>query len=168
MSEGMSLSVVAAAAGAFILSFAWYTIFSRQLAALSSVYATEAAHPAVIALEFVRSLIVAGVLAALAVTTEADTWTAGAALGLLAWVGFPLVILSGSVLHENSRRHSPPSTSGTGCSNSYSSLLSSRHGDSIRGVSRFGFNSSLRRASLRRMRLAVARCRISSSSGTPV
>ena len=101
MSEGMSLSVVAAAAGAFILSFAWYTIFSRQLAALSSVYATEARpSAAVIALEFVRSLIVAGVLAKLAVTTEADTWTAGAALGLLAWVGFPLVILSGSVLHE--------------------------------------------------------------------
>jgi FtsH-binding integral membrane protein len=97
----MSLSVVAAAAGAFILSFAWYTIFSRRLAALSSVYATEARPSgAVIALEFVRSLIVAGVLAALAVATEADTWAAGAALGLLAWIGFPLVILSGSVLHE--------------------------------------------------------------------
>ena len=30
----------------------------------------------------------------------ADTWLEGAGLGLLAWVGFPLVILTGSVLHE--------------------------------------------------------------------
>ena len=39
-------------------------------------------------------------LATLADGIGADTWREGAGLGLLAWVGFPLVLFSGSVLHE--------------------------------------------------------------------
>jgi hypothetical protein len=48
-------------------------------------------------------LVVAAVLAVLAARSDADTWLEGAGLGLLVWVGFPLVILAGSVLHEQYR-----------------------------------------------------------------
>lgn len=105
MSGSSALSIVVATVAAFVLSSLWYMLFGRRLAALSLVYADAGARPpgGVVALELLRSLVVAAVLAVLAARGEVDTWLEGAGLGLLAWVGFPLVILSGSVLHERYR-----------------------------------------------------------------
>ena len=100
----MSGSIVVATVAAFVLSSLWYMLFGRRLAALSPAYATGARPSGpVVALEFLRSLVVAAVLAVLAARSDTETWLEGAGLGLLAWVGFPLVILAGSVLHERYR-----------------------------------------------------------------
>jgi Protein of unknown function (DUF1761) len=100
----MSGSIVVATVAAFVLSSLWYMLFGRRLAALSPAYATGAGPSGpVVGLELLRSLVVAAVLAVLAAGSGTDSWLEGAALGLLAWVGFPLVILAGSVLHERYR-----------------------------------------------------------------
>jgi hypothetical protein len=104
MSGSTASSIAVAAVAAFVLSSIWYLLFGRRLAALSPVYATGARPSGqVAALELLRSLVVAAVLAVLAARSDAGTWLQGAGLGLLAWVGFPLVILAGSVLHERYR-----------------------------------------------------------------
>ena len=102
MSGSVALSIVVAAVAAFVLSFVWYMVFGGRLAELSPAYAAADAQPAApaAALELLRSLVLAAVLATLAAGVGADTWLEGAGLGLLAWVGFPLVILAGSVVHE--------------------------------------------------------------------
>lgn len=102
MSGSTAVSIVAAAVAAFVLSSSWYMVFGTRLAKWSPAYGAGGARPsgAVVAVELLRSLIVAAVLAVLAAGTDADSWLEGAGLGLLAWVGFPLVILAGSVLHE--------------------------------------------------------------------
>jgi hypothetical protein len=99
----IALSILVAAVGASLLSFVWYMAFGSRLATLSPAYAAgaEAPSPVVPALELGRSLVAAAVLAALAHYTNATTLLGGVALGLIAWLGFPFVILSGSVLHEN-------------------------------------------------------------------
>jgi hypothetical protein len=104
MSGSVAWSIVVATVAAFVLSSLWYMVFGRRLAALSPAYAGgERPSGAVAALEVLRSLVVASVLAVLAARGGSDTWLEGAGLGLLAWVGFPLVILAGSVLHERYR-----------------------------------------------------------------
>jgi hypothetical protein len=101
MSGSIASSIVVAAVAAFVLSSLWYMLFGRRLAALSPAYATGARPSSpVVALEFLRSLAVAAVLAVLAAGVDTETWLQGAGLGLVAWAGFPLVILAGSVLHE--------------------------------------------------------------------
>lgn len=102
MSGSTTLAVAGAAVAAFVLSSIWYTVFGQRLAKWSPAYADGSARPAgaVVALELLRSLVVAAVLAVLAAGIGIDTWLEGAGLGLLAWAGFPLVVLAGSVLHE--------------------------------------------------------------------
>jgi hypothetical protein len=104
MSGRIASSIGVAAVAAFVVSSLWYMLLGRRLAALSPAYATGARPSGpVVALEFLRSLVVAAVLAVLAARSDTETWLEGAGLGLLAWVGFPLVILAGSVLHERYR-----------------------------------------------------------------
>jgi hypothetical protein len=102
MSGSVVLSIVVATVAAFVLSFVWYMAFGGRLAELSPAYAADnaGASGTAAALELLRSLVLAAVLAVLAARVGADTWLEGAGLGLLAWVGFPLVLLAGSVLHE--------------------------------------------------------------------
>lgn len=50
--------------------------------------------------ELVRSAVVASVLAGFAALLDVADW-AGAILGLSLWIGFPVVLLAGSVLWEN-------------------------------------------------------------------
>ncbi len=53
-----------------------------------------------IALELVRSLVVAVTVAALAAGLGLDGLTQALLLGLALWVAFPVVLLLGSVIHE--------------------------------------------------------------------
>ncbi len=40
-------------------------------------------------------------VAGLASRVEVDEWTGGLALGLALWIGFPLVLWTGAIVHEN-------------------------------------------------------------------
>jgi hypothetical protein len=104
MPEVNEFAIAVSAAAAFVASAVWYTLLGSQYAALS-----DAARAAVgtrmpawkILAELARSLVVAAVLAGLAVELDITTWPAALGLGVATWVGFPVVLLAGSVLSEN-------------------------------------------------------------------
>lgn len=98
MPEFNLLAVLVAALAAFVLSSAYYAVFASQL----SVAGTEASDgtnppPWKLAVEFLRSLTVAGVVAGLGARCEIEEWSGGLLLGFALWVGFPLVLWSGAV-----------------------------------------------------------------------
>jgi hypothetical protein len=95
------ISVLVATVAAFIGSSVWYSACGSRLAALHPAYATaERPGAPVVGLELVRTLALVVAVTVLVTRLDFDTAVAGAALGGLLWLGFPLVILSGSVLHE--------------------------------------------------------------------
>ena len=90
-----------AAAAAVAASVAWYTAFGKQLAGLDPAYASDAAPPAwVMPVELARSTTVAVAVATLARRTRVDGPAEAARLGLGLWGAFPVVLLTGSVVHE--------------------------------------------------------------------
>jgi hypothetical protein len=99
------LAIVVAAVAAFVVSTVWYAALDGQGAESSRGdpdVADEARPPAwKMLVELVRSLVVAAVLAGLAARLGIVRWTGAAQLGFVLWVGFPVVLLSGSVLWEN-------------------------------------------------------------------
>ena len=104
MPDVNGVAIAVSAVAAFVASAVWYMLLGNQYAALS-----DAARAAVgtspppwkILAELVRSLVVAAVLAGLAVELDLTTWPAALGLGVATWVGFPVVLLAGSVLSEN-------------------------------------------------------------------
>lgn len=102
MSDINVLAVAVAAVAAFILSALWYGVFGQLLAELDDAYAEPGRMPAwKVAVELSRSLVVATVLAWLAVAVDITELAGAVGLGLLLWIGFPVVLLTGSVIHEN-------------------------------------------------------------------
>ena len=98
------LAIVVAAVVAFVMSSAWYVAFGSQLAGLNDAYAdADAASmpPWKIVAELLRSLVVAAVLAGLAEQIGISGLAGAVVLGLVTWIGFPFIILTGSVIHEN-------------------------------------------------------------------
>lgn len=96
------LAVAVAAVAAMTVSLGWYTIFGRQLAALSPAAATAGQPPPwKLAAEFGRGLLVAAVVAGLAGRLDLIGWPSAILLGLVLWTGFPAVLLTGSVLWEH-------------------------------------------------------------------
>jgi hypothetical protein len=99
------LPVVVAAFAAFLLSAVWYGAFGQEMAKLHPAYADAAAAsrpPAWKMLaELIRSLILASVLARLVVSLGVSDWRGAALLGVLLWVGFPVVLWAGAILWEN-------------------------------------------------------------------
>ncbi len=94
-------AVVVAAVAAFVVSAVWYIGFGNELAKLSAAYAGTQSPPAWKMLaEFVRTLIVAYMLARFAMLLGINNWKDALRLGAWIWV-FPAVILAGAVLHEN-------------------------------------------------------------------
>lgn len=95
------ISVTAAVVAAFVASSVWYSAWGGQLAQLHDAYTTgERPSLAVAGLELLRTAAVVIAAALLIVRLDVDSAAGGAVVGLLLWLGFPLVILSGSVLHE--------------------------------------------------------------------
>jgi hypothetical protein len=99
------LAVVGAAVVAFVLSGGWYAVLGDQLAAAGSPGAAAAAAgdeppPWTYAVELFRNLVVATVVAGLVAETGTDGWTGGLWLGLALWIGLPLVLWVGAVVHE--------------------------------------------------------------------
>lgn len=95
------LAVAAAIVGAFILSGVWYGVLGARMAALHPAYAEPSRSPAVTAgVELVRNLVLVVVVAGLADGLDVDGLAGGLLLGLVLWLGFPVVLLGGSVFHE--------------------------------------------------------------------
>jgi hypothetical protein len=92
--------VLVAVVVAFILSGIWYAVFGSRLAALHEAYAQPRSRAATAAVELVRNLVLALVTAGLVDRVGVSGVAGGLLLGLVLWVGFPAVILSGSVFHE--------------------------------------------------------------------
>ena len=96
------LAVLAATVAAFVLGGAYYAVLGEQLATVSEAAAAgEQAPPWVLGVELLRCLVLAAVVAGLASQGEIDEVAGGLALGLALWVGFPGVLWTGAVIHEN-------------------------------------------------------------------
>ena len=98
------LALLASVVAAFVLSMLWYILLGSQTTAARGADAAANAEatppPWKIVVELVRSAVVATVLAGLATLLRIDDWSGALVLGLSMWVGFPLVLLAGSVIWE--------------------------------------------------------------------
>ena len=90
-----------AAGGSVLASVAWYTAWGDRLAELDEAYA-DGGPPAawVLPVELARSTTVAAAVSALAARAGATGPREAMTLGLTLWVAFPVVLLTGSVVHE--------------------------------------------------------------------
>ncbi|MGK5110850.1 DUF1761 domain-containing protein [Geodermatophilus sp. CPCC 205506] len=89
-----------ASAAAVAASGAWYAAFGKELARLDDAYADPSTPAWVLPVELVRSGTVAAAVAALAARTGVTTTREAVTLGLTLWGAFPVVLLTGSVVHE--------------------------------------------------------------------
>lgn len=108
MGDVNAVAVVVSAAAVVVTSTIWYSVLGTQLATLHEAYAEAAASngrpPAwKVGLELLRSLVVASVVAGLADQLELSGGLDGAKLGLVLWVGFPVVLWTGAVMWEKVR-----------------------------------------------------------------
>jgi hypothetical protein len=94
------LAVLAATVAAFVSAGAYYAVLGEQLATVSEAAAAAEQPPWTFAVELVRCLVLATVVAGLASRGEVDEWTGGLVLALALWIGFPLVLWTGAMLHE--------------------------------------------------------------------
>src|SRR5260370_14718692 len=97
------LAVVVAAAAVFVFAAVYYIAFSRERAKLSTAAAAAGSRPSawLMALELVKSLVVAAVVAGLFSLLGITEWTGALQLGLALWIAFPGVLLIGSVSSAN-------------------------------------------------------------------
>ncbi len=100
-------AVLVAALVAFAVGALWYSapMFGNKATELRGLDPAAMADQSVpvgkILGELVRSLIVASVLAILVARLGIADWKSAAGFGLLVWIGFPAMILLGSVIWEN-------------------------------------------------------------------
>lgn len=99
------VSVIIATVAAFVVSAVWYIIFGKIWMELRGIDPASAAKESMslwkMLAEFVRSLVLAYVLAYFVSALEINTWKKALKLCLLIWIGFPVILLFGSVMHEN-------------------------------------------------------------------
>src|SRR5215210_2106554 len=96
------LAVLVATAVAFVLGATYYGVLGEQLARVSDVAAASRQPPPWrIAAEVARCLILVVVVAGLASRAEVHAWTGGLALGVALWIGFPFVLWTGAIVHED-------------------------------------------------------------------
>jgi hypothetical protein len=95
-------AVLVATVVAFALGATYYAVLGEQLATVSEAAAgDEQPPPWKIAVELLRSLILAAVVAGLASQGAIDELTGGLLLGLALWIGFPFVLWTGAMIHED-------------------------------------------------------------------
>lgn len=97
----VALGVVTVAV--FLASSIWYSplMFGRQFLELSG--ATASAHPSPLRalFELLRTFVLAFVIAQLVFRLNIADWKRAVGLGLWLWVGFPVILLTGSILWQN-------------------------------------------------------------------
>lgn len=94
-------AVLICAVVSVIVSTVWYSFFAKEMAKLHKAYAnTKQPPPWQILLELTRTGILATIIAILFVYIGVQDWIAAIEFALLIWIGFPVVLLTGSVLWE--------------------------------------------------------------------
>ena len=95
------VAIAVAAFAVFVLSSVYYSVFAAQLAALNPAYSgSTRMAPWKIGVELIRNVVLALVIACLVDLTGTNSWAGGATLGVLLWVGFPVVLWTGAVIWE--------------------------------------------------------------------
>lgn len=93
MSE-LVLPVLVGTVVAFLTGGIWYGVLGTAVAA-------EGPAPRwVYGVEIVRCLVLAAVVVGLAAAVGVGAWWSGLVLGLVLWIGFPLVLWTGAITHE--------------------------------------------------------------------
>lgn len=95
------LAVAVATLAAFLLSDAYYALLGNQLATISPASGSNhTPAPTTLAVELARCLLITLVVAGLASRAAVNTAAGGLLLGLALWIGFPLVLWIGGIVHE--------------------------------------------------------------------
>ncbi len=100
MSDVNYWAIVVSGVVVFVLSSVYYSVFSKQLAAFTRTDPNAAMPVWKIPLELLRSFVVAYVLARLFALVGEFGVLEEVSMALLLWIGFPVVLLTGSMLHE--------------------------------------------------------------------
>jgi len=102
------LAVLVAAVVVFVLGWLWYSplLFYKpwmRLRGMDPVAAMAGAKmPAgKLLIELLRCLVLAYVIARFVARLEVSSWMGAVHFGLFLWIGFPVILLVGSVLWEN-------------------------------------------------------------------
>jgi hypothetical protein len=97
----IALSVVVVVA--FIASSLWYSplLFGREFLELSGVTASPSPNAVKALCELFRTFVLAYVIARLVLRLNIADWKGALQLGLWLWIGFPVVLLTGSMLWQN-------------------------------------------------------------------
>jgi uncharacterized protein DUF1761 len=102
------LAVLAAAVAVFVLGWLWYSplLFYKpwmRLRGMDPVAAMAGAKMPVgkLLIEFVRCLVLAYVIAGFVAQLGVGSGLGAVHFGLILWIGFPVVLLTGSVLWDN-------------------------------------------------------------------
>lgn len=96
------IAVGVATLALFIIRSAYYAVLpKRWVAASPAAAAGEQPPPWKLAVELVRCLVLATVVAGLASRGGIDEIAGGLVLGLALWVGFPAVLWAGAIVWEN-------------------------------------------------------------------
>jgi Protein of unknown function (DUF1761) len=93
------LAVAIGTVAAFVSGATYYGVFGAQLAEVSD--AGSQPPPWKLGAEVARCLLVAAVVAGLAAQAAIDDWAGGVLLGLALWIGFPLVLWTGAIIHAD-------------------------------------------------------------------
>ena len=96
------LAIGVAVVVAFVASTAWYTVFGAERDRLLGTPGAASERPPVwmMLVELVRSFVVAYVLAVLFGLAGVAGFFGAVGIGLMMWVGFPVVLLVGSVIWD--------------------------------------------------------------------
>lgn len=102
------LAVLVAAITVFVLGWLWYSPllfykpWMRARGMDPAVAMVGAKMPAgKLVIELVRCLVLAYVIAHFVAALGVSNWLIAAHLGVLLWIGFPVILLTGSVLWDN-------------------------------------------------------------------
>jgi hypothetical protein len=94
MPELSVVAVLGATGAAFVLGGAYYAVLGDRLPGAGDTA------PWQLAVELLRCLVLCAVVAGLAAEGGVDDPAGGLLLGLALWIGFPLVLWAGAVIHE--------------------------------------------------------------------
>jgi hypothetical protein len=88
---------------AFIASSIWYSplLFGRQFLELSGATANPPPNALRALFELLRTFVLAYVFARLILRLSITDWKDALGMGLWLWIGFPLILLTGSMLWQN-------------------------------------------------------------------
>lgn len=102
MPELNFLAIVAAAAVVFVVSTVYYIVFAARMVELRQGNEDAGGvQPWKIGVEILRSLVLATVISGLTTLLGVTDLGGAVQLGLALWIGFPVVLLVGSVIWEN-------------------------------------------------------------------